>query len=204
MSDYTESAERFARDTAGHQMTVLHDDGLYRHLRFADRSHGFYWFDLVTWPGSLVVRGDIDGYMFTRLPDMFEFFRGRRINPGYWSEKTEGGRDSTKEYSEDRFKQVVKECVADDIRNGTAPRGVSRAVRDDILSRFDLHYEDTAREALNDFEFAGYGFEDTWELDFRDWNWPFLWACHAIVWGIRRYDKVRGYGLQRLAAGGGS
>lgn len=27
-------AARFARDTAQHEMTVLHDDGLYRHLRF--------------------------------------------------------------------------------------------------------------------------------------------------------------------------
>jgi hypothetical protein len=27
-------ATRFAKDTATHRMTVLHDDGLYRHLRF--------------------------------------------------------------------------------------------------------------------------------------------------------------------------
>jgi hypothetical protein len=31
----TESiAERFTRETAGHTMTIAHDDGLYRHLRF--------------------------------------------------------------------------------------------------------------------------------------------------------------------------
>lgn len=34
MTDYPEIASRFARETSAHRMTVLHDAGLYRHLRF--------------------------------------------------------------------------------------------------------------------------------------------------------------------------
>lgn len=185
-------AERFARDTAGHQMTVLHDDGLYRHLRFQDPKHGAYWFDIVTWPGCLTIRGDInDAYTFNRLPDMFEFFRGKHINPGYWAEKLPNGWNSVKEYSEDTFRKLVKEHVAEAIRYSDAPRGISRAVRDEILNRFDLHSEDNAREALDDFEYKGFRFEDTWEWDFRDYDWAFIWACHAIVWGIAQYDAVK-------------
>ena len=40
MSELTKIAERFKRETAGHQMTVLHDDGLYRHLRFMNPEFG--------------------------------------------------------------------------------------------------------------------------------------------------------------------
>lgn len=32
----TSVADTFARDIANHQMAVLHDDGDYRHLRFAE------------------------------------------------------------------------------------------------------------------------------------------------------------------------
>src|SRR5947208_10170763 len=40
-------AIRFARDTAKHEMTVAHNDGLYRHLKFRNTEHSYlYWFDL--------------------------------------------------------------------------------------------------------------------------------------------------------------
>jgi hypothetical protein len=197
MSDYPEIAARFARDTAGHRMTVLHEDGLYRHLRFMAPRTSEFWFELVTWPGSLTIRGDFgDAYTFSRLDDMFQFFRSDRgygINPHYWAEKLgrDGGRRSVKEYSEELFVQLVKEHTADAIRYSDAPRGIGRAVRDDILSRFDLLHEDNAREALEEFEFKGFRFEDVWEWDFHDYRPEFLWACHAIQWGIDLYDAAR-------------
>lgn len=197
MSDYPEIAAQFRRDTASHQMTVLHDDGLYRHLRFTNRPGGYgeYWFDLITWPGSLAMRGDVgDGYIFTRTADMFEFFRADRqwgINPHYWAEKLGGGRESVKEYSEALFRQVVKEYVADAIRFGDAPRGIGRAVCSGIFTHLDLNIEEEARAALDDFEYKGFRFKDAWEFSFRDYEPSFLWACHAIVWGIARYDATR-------------
>jgi hypothetical protein len=68
------SRERFEQETAEHEMTVLRDDGLYRHLRFQRPGTSIYWFDLVTWPGRLVICGDCGDLMFSRLRDMFEFF----------------------------------------------------------------------------------------------------------------------------------
>ncbi|MEU7149143.1 hypothetical protein AB0B15_14075 [Streptomyces sp. NPDC045456] len=188
-------AERFARDTAQHEMTVLHDDGLYRHLRFMAPRSSEYWFDLITWPGRLAMCGDVgDDYVFSRTADMFEFFRSDRdwgINPHYWAEKLGGGRESVKEYSEELFKRTVKEHVADAIRYGDAPRGIGRAVRAEILGRFDLYDEEAAREALEEFEYEGFRFDDVWEWDFREYAWSFLWACHAIVSGIGRYDTAK-------------
>jgi hypothetical protein len=205
VTDYPEIAARFARDTASHQMTVLHDDGLYRHLRFSSnpRGYGEYWFDLITWPGRLAMVGDVgDDYVFTRLPDMFEFFRADRrwgINPHYWAEKLGAGRRSVQEYSEDAFRQIVRELFVSAVECGEAPRGLGKAIRADILDQ-DLWDEGEARKLLESFEYKGFTFGETWEYSFRDYESSFLWACYAIQWGIARYDRVRRYGLDKLAA----
>jgi hypothetical protein len=186
-------AEEFKKQTADHKMTVLHDDGLYRHLRFRTPKHGFYWFDLITWPGTLAFRGDMDGHMFTRVTDMFEFFRdnGQGINPHYWSEKVEGGRDETRSFSQEKFKQCVIEQFVEAVRYGNAPRGLGKAVREEILDDPETYYEQGAHAAIDSFEYKGFRFSDWWELDFREFDWQFLWACHAIQWGIAQYDAKR-------------
>lgn len=194
MSEYPEVAARFARDTAKHQMTVLHDDGLYRHLRFTSRPQGYgeYWFDLITWPGRLAMCGDVgDDYVFSRLPDMFEFFRGKGINPHYWAEKLGGGRRSVKSYSEDLLRQLVVERFVEDARYNGVPAGTGKALRTWVLDE-DLSDEHAARQVLEDFAHKGYEFrDDLWEWDFHDYDSSFLWACHAIVWGIAQYDAAR-------------
>jgi hypothetical protein len=194
MTDYPEIAARFARDTAKHEMTVLHDDGLYRHLRFMNPKSSEYWFEIVTWPGSLAMRGDVgDGYVFTRLSDMFEFFRADRrwgINPHYWAEKLGGGRRSVKAYSEALLRQRVVEQFVNDARWGGVPAGTGKAIRTWVLNE-DLGDEHQARNILQDFAHLGYEFSDVWEWDFHDYDDSFLWCCFAIQWGIAQYDAAR-------------
>jgi hypothetical protein len=209
----TEIAERFARDVSyredpagrwrirAHEMTVLHDDGLYRHLRFRSPDAGSYWFDLITWPGSLTISGDCGTYTFAREADMFGFFRGHRVNPDYWAEKV-SRETKVSSYSEDQF----REQVAAEVKDADQP-GLAEAVESDfygILAEWDTTCEAGARQALDEFAFyksesdrydpakeADFRFEDTWEWDLSDWDWTFLWCLHAIVWGIARYDKQR-------------
>lgn len=98
------AAQRFPKDVADHELTILRDDGLYRHLRCAQPGTGSYWFEIVTWPGALAIRGDAgDGYLFSRIDDMLEFFRrpDQRINPQYWAEKLGQGCRRVEVYSED-------------------------------------------------------------------------------------------------------
>jgi hypothetical protein len=42
---------------AGHTMTVLRDEGLHRHVRFAGPD-SLYRFEIVTRPGALALRGE--------------------------------------------------------------------------------------------------------------------------------------------------
>jgi hypothetical protein len=247
MTDYSEIAARFARETRGHEMTVLLDQGLYRHLVFRDPSYGFYWFELITTPNQLVFSGDGNSYVFRRTADMFKFFRSgiwrdgsHHINPGYWSEKLTSGREAATSYSEKLFEEEVATTLAaveDDYP------GIATAWAEHVESEFNCEYEEEARRALSEFRFgeaylakcrectwefegesytaagtkardhrkqAGdkhsapvrdltFEFSDMDEVQLQDFDWWFLWACQAVVWGISRYDKVNRYGLEKLA-----
>ncbi len=44
--------QSFLKDVREHRMTVLHDSGIYRHLRFQKPGTVIGQFDIVTWPGE--------------------------------------------------------------------------------------------------------------------------------------------------------
>lgn len=196
MSDYPEIAARFARETAGHEMTVLHDDGLYRHLRFANPQYGgIYYFDLITWPNNLMIRGDGVNFAFSVYPttDMFDLFKRSAndgINPGYWQEKVVAGQVMS--WSEEKFRAwLIQEAAKDEAR---CP-GLPEAVGDQILhsDEHSTEYEATARYAIECFSHGDYRirFPEKWQVSFDDFDWSFLWACHAALDGIARYDAAR-------------
>lgn len=197
MSDYSDVAARFARDTADHRMTVLHEDGLYRHLRFAAPDRGRIGpFELITWPYNLVVKAgwtfhfDIDA-----TPDMFDLFRKTaltgQINPGYWSEKVRAGRDEIEGFDPNLFEEQVKRYVVHSIRDGEAPRGIGAEVTREIFEMGDIFDEASARAALAGFRYEGWDFGDLPEWDFTDYNPGFLHSCHAIRRGIDLWDAAR-------------
>lgn len=189
----SDMAEQFARDTANHQMVVLHEDGLYRHLRFTDRCTPF---ELITWPFNLVVKAgwtfhfDIDA-----TEDMFTLFRRTaltgEINPDYWSEKVRAGRDKIEDFSDDLFEQQVKQHVAAAIRDGSAPRGIGAEVTRDIFEWGDISHEAGARAELQAFSYEGWTFGETQEWDFSDYTPGFLHCCCAIRRGIDLWDAAR-------------
>lgn len=82
-----------------HRLTILRDDGLYRHWRCQAPGTYVYGFDVITWPGHLCVAGDIGAWVFSRIEDMVEFFEGDngRVNLSYWSEKLVDGHDRARQ-----------------------------------------------------------------------------------------------------------
>ncbi|KYK14220.1 MULTISPECIES: hypothetical protein [Streptomyces] len=194
---YADVAQRFARDTASHRMHVLHEDGLYRHLRFRNPdADGRAPFDLITWPYNLVVKSgwtfhfDIDA-----TPDMFVLFRRTafpgEINPGYWAEKVRAGREEIEGFDPNLFEQQVKRYVVHSIRDGEAPRGIGAEVTREIFEMGDIFDERSAWQALADFRYEGWDFGDLSEWDFTDYTPGFLHSCRAIRRGIDLYDVAR-------------
>ncbi|MFE9432410.1 hypothetical protein ACFYNA_15630 [Streptomyces sp. NPDC006640] len=197
MSDYPEIAARFARDTAGHEMVVLHDDGLYRHLRFAPKDSSLCWWDLITWPYNLIVNGSHGSFHFCRFgpdtEDMLVLFRdsraGRSINPQYWEEKLRAG--DAKSWSEAKFRAFLIEEAAE--LESRYP-GTVEAVGKQILNsdEHSIEYRETAQFACSQFRHGDVTlrFPDEWELSFDEFDWKYLWQCHAIVWAIAQYDAA--------------
>lgn len=192
---WPEPADRFSRDVPEHEMTVLHDDGLYRHIRFKKPGTMMYFFDLVTWPGSLVINGDMGTYTFSREPDMIrEFFGGTGyINADYWAEKTPGGSDSVKEFSRERFRAYVWEHYRQHCDDQDLDFQKRKALWVELRWRvLDPHHYDgdlgSAYAALNSFAEAELTF-DVCDIDgaLTEYAWHYLWCCCAIAAGCRDY-----------------
>lgn len=197
---YTDSYRSFLSYTKGLELTVLHDEGLYRHIQFGRRG-AVGWFGLVTWPGYLAITGDFESYTFTRVPDMFEFFtngmsgvRPGRINPGYWAEKVVAG-EPVREHSPELFTQQVVEYFWE---NRASFKGEAaalfREIRDHVLDFAE--YREAARGALDSFRYyfedgSWFEFSDWYEWNIQDWSIHYLRACHAIVWGINQYRAAK-------------
>ena len=83
--------ETFERDIGKHEMQIIRDDGVFRHVRFKRPDTICMYFDLITWPGCLCYTGDMGTYVFQRLEDMFVFFRRYpdyeqgNMSMGYWA-----------------------------------------------------------------------------------------------------------------------
>lgn len=189
--------EQFEADTKGHIMTIEHDDGVFRSLCFAKPDTICQSFKIVTYPGGLTYTGDMGHFMFRRLRDMFDFFRGDGINPSYWAEKCVAGR--VKEMSTGSIVDAITAAV-DEFCDG---HDVGRNERNELRERlFEAAPTDSAdafvawaQSVSEDVEtpkgYAEFTMEDAWEHDLEDYTHRFLWCLHAIVWGIGVYDAEK-------------
>lgn len=210
-----ESRRRFDAETAHHEMTVLLNNGLYRHLRFRNPERSAYWFDLITVPHALIFRGDGESYVFSRLTDMFRFFGHEihkdgslHVNPQYWAEKLTSHRQY-ESYDEEVFTKRLWEEVdrmIDPAEYGRVHADQAQRYRDEVQLMLDdgmYGSADLAISMLENFNFwneeshewdSSYShenirFEESWEWvgSCTTYDWWYLWACHAIVWGIQKF-----------------
>jgi hypothetical protein len=161
--EYPKIAERFYRDTAHHELTILHDDGLYRHIRMMPNRtrSSAYWYEIITWPGNLVFRGDGETFAFSRTEDMFEFFRSGlykdgsvHINPGYWAEKLTSNRECVKTYDEEKFKKYTAEILAEAERDYPGLTEAWKKATSGFTAEYNTEHEQGAWEALSHFEYG--------------------------------------------------
>lgn len=209
------SEEQFLKDVSTHAMKVELDNGVHRCITFRKPNSSDMYFTLTTWPGYLCISGDMGTFVFTRLADMFEFFRGRdegelRINPQYWSEKCEASErrsrrdgDGVEDYDEETFAARVKEDFDQYFEDAdpeereeteAKKKELWEEIRYEVLSRSDSESE--AVRAAMDFDYkfedgSTFDFGDFWDHDLREYTYHFLWCLYAIAWGIRQYDQAK-------------
>lgn len=209
--------QSFLKDVSDHQMHVLMDNGVYRHIRFKRPDTGCYHFDLITYPGYLVYSGDMGCYVFSRMNDMFQFFRTDRkhlrdgetlgINLGYWSEKlqaVDGSRHqgSATEFSEKKFERCIMEYLIRWIRDyahlttKVQRRELWDAVMNEVIGADGDGGGYRKQAAAYDFHYPinptrSFKFVDIFEYDFTEYTHQFIWCCYALAWGIQQYDEMK-------------
>ncbi len=206
---YNPTEESFLKDVAKHEMTVLMDNGLYRHLRFQQPNSWNMGFSIVTYPGYLVYSGDMGCFVFSRLQDMFEFFRTDRekdrlgINRSYWAEKLQAkDRNGFDEFSPDAMRETIEDHVAEWIEYFAGPfesdeeeekeakaefaEAIREAVNDDVYAYLD-EGEHEARRAVRDFSFEfnsanRFGAKNK-KYEFQDsWEWSCREYTYRFTW----------------------
>lgn len=187
---------QFKASTSDHQLTVLHDDGPYRHLRMKEPGADIWSWNVVTWPGYLTITGDIgSGFTFVREDDMLAFFDTRgygdwygdgspMLLADYWAEKlTRACRDAAWSYDGSLVRRHINEHLTD--------LGVGGAELAELMQE-SLVYTGTEEEArgwlasTEPFRDA-----DTWEWHYRSLDHHYLLACYAIATTIRAYFALR-------------
>lgn len=183
MTDYPEIARHFATDFAEATIAVHREDGLLRHIEFR-APKTMNRLVMVTWPYNLLVAGSHGSYHFERYgqdtEDMFAWLRRSRPNPASWASKLVNGHDSVREYDRGMLEALIKERVAEAVRDDWAPEGLEAAVREEILDSHLLDAEGTALQLISEFQHGvtyrsectcsayadhdSYGSAVTWEL----------------------------------------
>jgi len=189
----------FNSNLGDHQMAILHDEGLYRHLRFKNPELGLYWFELITWPGNLTITGDIGTYTFAREQDMFTFMVGH-INTHYWAEKlkagSSGGRSEVKNYDEGRFKKWLVQDFWEYSRDmdTTTTRRWWEHLKDEVLDDWvSTGTTESALQAVQNISDSNSPlrdhYDECWESvsAWEQYDWHFELCLAAIVAGIRTY-----------------
>jgi hypothetical protein len=196
--EYEKQFAEFCRDIAEHKVTVLRDDALYRHIRARRGDSYVCGFDVITWPGYLCYSGDMGCFVFTRLTDMFEFFRGRRtamVDRGYLAEKVVAAdkTDGIREYSPEMFEAAVKsdfDLFVEDWDNDEDKAALWSEIKDDVLPSGEDGVS-SAIQAASSFYYNGRQvFADFWEHRLEDYTRRFSWCCYAVPWAIEQYDAA--------------
>lgn len=176
---------------AEHEIEVKLEQGLYRHYRCAKPGTGIYHFHVVTFPGRILVCGDIGDMCWERVPDMFTWAPGALDSISYLEEKV-WRTIKTEEFN----KEVAEEHVLWDFQSHTEdldledPKDAEEyqkhvEIRDELLNKAD--------DNGPDFYTAYY--ESDWYggdmISGDGYTANFLWARSALKWFFANYDYTK-------------
>ena len=207
MTDKIEATEyrEFLEQFGGHELTVLHNDDDYRHLRMRARDEDgglnlLLGYDVVTWPGALAVSGDAlpegaEGVIFSRLRDPIEFFTvppsglgpsGPDIDYAHWVEKLRGPAQTIGfEHDPSLFLASVRRHLAEHVADGE----LSVVDAERIAADAENHqYNEDDAYAWLDLGPQKELFPDAWEYNFRSPSKDVKNLCRRVELAVRKYN----------------
>lgn len=199
----TPTIETFKNNVANHQLTVHFDEGLHRHITMKNPTSSDMHYHITTWPNYLCISGDMGCFVFSRVEDMFKFFRGEEgeVNPCYWAEKLQAPEYNDKSvmaWSTSKVKASVNRLINEWVESAEEDGFDEEFIQEQKGKAIDLIHS-----ADNEYEFISsiynfYADEDGISVDdffcdsdFTDYTYHYLWCCYAIVHAINVYDQYK-------------
>ena len=149
----------------------------YRHIRCGRPKSVVFHFNVTTFPGRLVVSGDIGFMAWERCEDMFTWAPGAIKSIDYFEEKVprELG---TKEYEPDLAREVLTELIDEDKDLMSYEEHCERTDKiKDCMRHVDEGIEVLSQEVYQSDLFDGCDFPD-----FTTFSSRFLWMREALLW----------------------
>lgn len=174
-----------------HIIQELARDGVVRCWRCGQPNTGVYAFWVTTYPGTIVVSGDIGELIVERHYDMLPWCRGSVDSTSYFASKVPHAIKTTA-FSEDRCREWINEELAN-LRGGAWEDHCRDEKKRDRLI-------EVLTDAMDDLDGDGFGEDqmyhathEVWQgsdpPNFSDWNSNFLWCRDAIRWFVRHHDE---------------
>lgn len=165
-----------------HRLTVLHDHGIYRHLRGSIPGTGVWSFSVVTWPHHLAVSGDLGNAMFTLYDEdvLPVFGPPDRLSYDYLAQKAElAGSSRVRSFSATKATQGLLDLYGD-----SHPIKLPRLIA-------DLHEGMDAQEYGEVVELHALSMVETYEVLSigRIIDPLFKRLCDAVAWAREQYLK---------------
>ncbi len=127
-----------------HVITVEHEHGLYRHYRCAQPGTVNLHFHIVTFPGRLIVCGDIGDMAWERCPDMLEWAKGSLHSTSYFAEKVwrcieteEFSKEVAQAEVERQYQDAIGDMDGDDSPDAVTRLAALEQERDELLVAAD-------------------------------------------------------------------
>lgn len=196
----TLSKQDFDKSVSEHEMTVLHNAGIYRHLRFKKPNSNNQYFDITTFPNHLVISGDMGDFTWRtwcKDADIFNGFSPNRLlagkNKEFSSEALRGEINDVVESCCEDIADHFEDYEGDDYENVNE---FEQAFREEVSDYFDSCELDEYRcvSAIEDFSSCIIPdcnlFEDFWS----DFNadvptYHYQWSVMAVYYAIEQYKR---------------
>lgn len=171
-------AELAAMAFKDHEITVELDSGVFRSWKCGKPNECAYAFRVLTFPGRILVAGDIGELIVERTHDMLPWCRRSIDSIAYFASKVPHA-IPTKAYDQDVADEWIAEQLAGDELTDEQRhdlRSLSRYIDDQHRFQTDLY--DSGIVDGCDFP------------DFSNWNSNFLWCREAIKWLLSRLPET--------------
>lgn len=195
--------EAFTKSVANHELTIRLDNDLYRHITLKKPTSSDLHYHITTWPGYLSISGDMGCFVFSRVQDMFAFFRGSgdEINPHYWSEKLQAPKYNDKSvlaWSPSKVKTAVNQLMNDWVESAEEDGLDEEFIQEqkgkaiDLIRSTDDEFEFTSAVWNFDADDNGINFNEFfYETTTTEFTYNYIWCCYAIVHAINAYDEYK-------------